>query len=262
LRSEFGMPFISVNGLKTFYEAKGKGSSLILVHGAGGVSTYWFNQLSGLSHELKVIAMDLPGHGKSEPLKGKPSIERYAEHVCDLIKEMKLGKVTLLGHSMGGLIAQQIALSHPEILEKLIIVDSSAKFPGRPQFADTFRHGAAIDINKIASQFFSEKTLRKVDAISLLREIIGDIDPDFALNVLLQDFKLAGSADFTGRLKAISVSTLIVHGADDILPISLANYLHDNIKGSKLEVIPDAGHMVMMEKPAEFNNAIMRFIKA
>jgi pimeloyl-ACP methyl ester carboxylesterase len=254
------MPFTSVNSLKTFYEAKGEGKPLILVHGAGGASTYWFNQLSGLSSELRVIAIDLPGHGKSEPLKGKPTFEQYAKHVDEFIKEMKLSKVVLLGHSMGGLIAQQIALNHQEILEKLIIVDSGAKFPGRPM-ARSFRRGASIDVNAIASSLFSQKTLRKTDATSLMKQITQGMAPDFALNVLMRDFELTGTPDFTGRLKAISVPCLIVHGADDILPTSFASYLHENIKGSKLEIIPDAGHMVMMEKPDEFNNAIMRFIK-
>lgn len=255
------MPFTSVNGLKTFYEAKGEGKPLILVHGAGGASTYWFNQLSGLSSKLRVIAIDLPGHGKSEPLKGKPTIEQYAEHVESFIKEMKLSKVALLGHSMGGLVVQQIALKHPEILERLVIVDSSAKFPGRSGSTDLFHRGASFDVNTIASSLFSQKTLRKTDAASLMKQITQGMTPDFALSVLMRDFELGGTADFTGRLKAINIPTLIVHGADDILPISLANYLHENIKGSKLEIIPDAGHMVMMEKPDEFNNAILRFIK-
>jgi pimeloyl-ACP methyl ester carboxylesterase len=256
------MPFASVNGLKTFYEARGEGRPLILVHGAGGASTYWFNQFSGLSGELRVIAIDLPGHGKSEPLKGKPSIEQYANHVDDFVREMKLGKVVLLGHSMGGLVVQQIALKHPEILEKLVIVDSSAKFPGRSGSTGSYRRGGSIDVNAIASSLFSQKTLGKTDATSLMRQITQGMAPDFALSVLMRDFELAGTADFTGRLKAISVPTLIVHGADDIIPTSSAKFLHENIKGSRLEIIPDAGHMVMMEKPDEFNAAVMRFVKA
>jgi pimeloyl-ACP methyl ester carboxylesterase len=259
---EFNLPFTSINGLKTFYEVEGKGKPLVLVHGAGGATTYWFNQLSGLSSEFRVIAIDLPGHGKSEPLKGKPSIEQYAKHLDAFINGMKLSKVVLLGHSMGGLIVQHITLNHPEIVEKLIIVDSSAKFPGRSGSGPSFRHAASMDANTIAASLFSQKTLRKTDATSLMKQIIRGMSPEFALNVLLRDFELADEVDFTGRLKAIGAPTLIVHGADDVLPVSLANYLHENIKGSKLEIIPDAGHMVMMEKPTEFNNAIMKFIKA
>lgn len=86
---------------------------------------YWFNQLSELSKKLQVVAIDLPGHGKSERFKGKPTIERYAEHVVNFVNQMRLGKVVMLGHSMGGLVVQQMAFKHPEMLDKLIIVDSS-----------------------------------------------------------------------------------------------------------------------------------------
>jgi pimeloyl-ACP methyl ester carboxylesterase len=256
------MPSIIINGLNTFYESRGKGKPLVLVHGAGGSSTYWFNQLSELSKGLRVIAVDLPGHGKSDPLKGWPTVEEYAEHAVAFIKGLKLRKVTLLGHSMGGWIVQLIALEHPKILEKLVIVDSSASFPPRTGNTDSFRRAAAMDANALAASLFSQKTLRKTDASSLLKQVRGDMDPVSALNVLLRDFELRGTNDFSGRLKEISVPTLIVHGADDMIPVSLADYLHENIKGSKLEIIPDAGHMVMMEKPAEFNDAVMRFINA
>lgn len=94
-----------------------------------------------------------------------------------------------------------------------------------------------------------------------MKQITQGMDPDFALRVLMLDFELAGTADFAKRLKDIKIPTLIVHGADDIIPILSAKYLHENINGSKLEVIRDAGHMVMMEKPDEFNNAILRFIE-
>ena len=235
---------------------------MVLVHGAGGASTYWFNQLSGLSDGLRVIAIDLPGHGKSEPLKEKPSVELYAKHVDDFIKGMKLGKVVLCGHSMGGWIVQQIVLEHPELLEKLIIVDSSTSFPPRTGSPDSFRRGASLDANTLAASLFSQKTLRKTDAALLLKQIRGDMDPVSALNVLMRDFALGGAGDFTGRLKNIDVPTLIVHGADDMIPTSLAKHLHENIKGSRLVIIPDAGHMVMMEKPDEFNNAVMRFVKS
>jgi pimeloyl-ACP methyl ester carboxylesterase len=107
---------------------------------------------------------------------------------------------------------------------------------------------------------FSHRTLRKADAASLLKQIRGDMDPVSALNVLLRDFDLGGTNDSSERLKEISVPTPIVHGADDMIPVSLANYLHENIRRSKLEIIADAGNMVMMKKPDEFNKAILKFV--
>lgn len=154
------MPFVNIDGLKTYYESKGKGKPLILVHGAGGASTYWFNQLSALSEKLWVIAIDLPGHGKSEPLKRKPTIEQYADHTTDLVRNMKLQKVVLLGHSMGGLVAQQMALKNPELLEKLIIVGSGPKLPETPS-AVSSRSGSRSILKHLRLRFSRRRPLER-----------------------------------------------------------------------------------------------------
>jgi pimeloyl-ACP methyl ester esterase len=256
------MPSINVNGMQTFYEMKGKGRPLILVHGAGGSSSYWFNQISELSRKVKVIAVDLPGHGKSERLKREPTLELYAEHVANFLSQMKLGKVVMLGHSMGGLVAQQIALTHPSMLEKLIIVDSSAKFAVQDNNVNYMRGQADFNPIEFASRFFSPKTLRKENVISLLQQMTQGMTETFDPDVLADDFELTGKVDLRKRLKEITIPTLIVHGADDIVPLQSAQYLHENIKGSLLEIVPDAGHLVMIEKPDEFNKIILKFVEA
>jgi pimeloyl-ACP methyl ester carboxylesterase len=255
------MPSVSVDGLRTFYEFKGKGKPLILVHGAGGSSAYWFNQVSELSKKLLVIAIDLPGHGNSERLKGKPTIEQYAEHVANFVNQMKLGKVTMLGHSMGGLVVQQITLKHPEMLDKLIIVDSSAKFAVQHNYSNSLRDGTDFNPIEFASLFFSPKTLERANIVSLLQQMTQGMTSNFDPDILADDFELVGSVDFRRRLKDITIPTLIVHGADDIVPLSSAHYLNENIKGSRLAIIPDAGHLVMIEKPGEFNKIVLSFVE-
>jgi pimeloyl-ACP methyl ester carboxylesterase len=247
--------------LKTFYESQGKGKPLVLVHGAGGTSAYWFNQFSELSKKLRVVTIDLPSHGKSERLKRKPSIGLYAEHVVDFMNQLNLGEVTVLGHSMGGVVAQQIALKHPKILRKLIIVDSAAKFGVQHDLVNSMRSGADFDPIEFASRFFSPKTLRKADILSLLQQMTQGMITSFDPSVLADDFELTGKVDLRRRLNEIAIPTLIVHGADDIVPLQSARFLHENIKGSILEIVPDAGHLVMIEKPNEFNEIILRFVE-
>jgi pimeloyl-ACP methyl ester carboxylesterase len=254
-------PFANINGLRTFYESKGKGKPLILVHGAGGTSAYWFNQLSELSRKLQVVAVDLPGHGKSERFKVNPTIRLYAGHVFDLVNQLKLAGVVMLGHSMGGLIVQQIALEHPKFLKKLIIVDSSAKFTVRHDYVNSMRHGADFDPIDFASRFFSPKTLKKANILSMLQQLTHGMTTSFDADVLADDFELTGKVDLRKRVKEIAIPTLIVHGADDIVPLQSAQFLHENIRGSVLEIIPDAGHLVMIEKPCEFNETILKFVE-
>nr|MDO8082157.1 alpha/beta hydrolase [Candidatus Freyarchaeota archaeon] len=255
------MPLVNVNGLKTFYESRGKGRPLILIHGAGGSSEYWSIQLSELSKKLRVIAIDLPGHGKSERLKERVSIERYAEHVAGFVKQIKLDQAVILGHSMGGLVVQQLALKHPELIEKLIIVDSAAKFPGSgpPEFADRVRNQPET-LSELLPMFFSKKTLSEGNLASILKHL--QPSSVFDPNVLADDFEAAGAVDFREKIKGIAVPTLIIVGAEDILPLSLSQFLHENIKESEIEIIPDAGHLPMLEKPDEFNRAILMFLGA
>jgi pimeloyl-ACP methyl ester carboxylesterase len=254
------MPLVNVNGLKTFYESRGKGKPLILIHGAGGSSGYWDIQLSELSKKLRVIAIDLPGHGKSERLKERVSIERYAEHVAGFMKQIKLNRAVMLGHSMGGLVVQQLVLKHPELFEKLIIVDSAAKFPGSggSEFADRVRNQPET-FSEFLPMFFSKKTLSEGNLTSILKHL--QPSSVFDPNVLADDFEVTGALDLREKIKGITVPTLIIVGAEDRL-LSLSQFIHENIKESEIEIIPDAGHLPMLEKPDEFNKAILRFIES
>nr|MDO8133066.1 alpha/beta hydrolase [Candidatus Njordarchaeum guaymaensis] len=252
------MPFISVNGLKTFHEDEGKGKPLLLVHGACSDSRIWVNQIAGLSKKLRVIAIDLPGHGKSEPLNARGTIERYAEHVASFMKEIKIQKATIGGISMGGLIVQQLILKHTELFEKLIIVDSAAKIPVPQVALDLYRNQFEYAVKQLTPMSFSNKTTRVNPAV-----VKRHVEEDLQTNpkVAAEDYEAVGEPDFTDELVKIKVPTLIIQGADDLLiRKEWAEFLHKNIKGSKLEVIPDAGHVNMLEKPDEFNKIVLKFL--
>ncbi|WXG43582.1 MAG: alpha/beta hydrolase [Promethearchaeati archaeon SRVP18_Atabeyarchaeia-1] len=254
------MPFIDVKGLKTFYESKGRGKPLLLIHGAGGSSGYWGVQLSKLSRNFMVIAIDLPGHGKSDHLKERASIQQYAEHVAVFMKQVRLDRAFVLGHSMGGAVAQELAIERPELVEKLIIVDSGARFPGQGGFADRVRsQGAEFGI-QILNMLLSEKTVSDQKKMAFVMKHLMQ-SPSFDINILADDFQAVAGVDLGKRLSEIAAPTLIIHGADDLLPLSMAQFLQQSIKGSKLEVISDSGHMPMLEQPEKFNEAILKFLR-
>jgi 3-oxoadipate enol-lactonase len=252
------MPFLSVDGLKTFYESEGKGRTLILIHGAGGMSSYWVNQLTELSKKLRVIAIDLPGHGKSERMKQKPTIERYVKHVAGFMKQIKLEKAVIAGHSMGGMVVQQLVLEHPKLVEKLIIIDSSAKFQNQGNLPDRIRDNPVEAGLELLNRLLSPKTLAEGNLSSLMKYF--RVDADFDLSILADDFDALSGIDLSGKLRELKVPTLIVAGVDDMLASS-SLLLHENIKGSKLEMIPEAGHMPMLEQPEKFNKIILEFLR-
>ena len=260
LRKWSEMPVVEIDGLKTYYESKGKGRPLILVHGAGGSSGYWGAQLSELSKELRVTAIDLPGHGRSERPRWKPTIGLYAEHVAGFMKQLEIPSAAILGHSMGGLVVQKLTIDHAKQVVKLIIVDSGAKLVERGALPHDFNTQQAEIGMQILTRVLSQKTLSdKKKMAFVIKQISRNLTYD--IGVLGRDLEAVANEDLRERLREISSPTLIIHGADDPIPLAMAEYLRDNIKGSKLEVIPDSGHMPMLEQPERFNEALLRFLR-
>jgi pimeloyl-ACP methyl ester carboxylesterase len=252
------MPFEKVNGLKTFYEDRGKGKPLILIHGACSSTRIWVNQLAGLSNKLRVIAIDLPGHGKTETPNGKGTILLYADHVASFIGKIGLDKATIGGTSMGGLVAQQLCLKYSQLVEKLIIHDSAAKIPVPKAALDLYRSQFESTQKLLSEISFSKKTMKANPAL-VQQHVQEDLKTD--RKIATDDYEATGEVDFTNEIGKIIVPTLIVRGGDDLMiTVSMAQFLHKNIKGSKLEVIPDAGHVNMIERPDEFNKIILKFM--
>lgn len=254
------MPFAMVNGSRTYYESIGKGRTLLLIHGAGSDSRIWVNQLSGLSNKLRVVAIDLPGHGKSEPLKQNGIIELYADHIASFMKEIRLDKAVIAGISMGGLIVQQLYLKYPQLFEKLVIVDSAAKISVPQVVLDLYRNQFEFAVKQLTPLSFSKKTL-KTNPTMVQRHVQEDLQTNPKVGA--DDYEAVSKVDFTTTVDRIKTPTLIIEGADDLLiPMSSAQFLHEKIKGSKLEIIPDGGHVNMLEKPDEFNRVLLKFIDA
>jgi len=252
------MPFVKVNGLKTFYEDKGKGKPLLLIHGACSGTRIWVNQLSGLSNKLRVIAIDLPGHGKTDPLNERGTIEWYADHVASFMKQIGLSKAVVGGTSMGGLVVQQLCLKYPQLVEKLIIVDSAAKIPIPKKALDLYRSQFESTQKLLSEISFSKKTMKNNPAL-VRQHVEEDLKTD--RKVATDDYEATGEVDFTSQVGKIKAPALIIMGADDLMITrGMAQFLHENIKGSKLEIIHDAGHVNMIEKPDEFNKIILRFM--
>lgn len=221
------------------------------------MSSYWVNQLSELSKRLRVIAIDLPGHGKSERMKEKPTIEGYVRHVVGFMKQAKVARGLIAGHSMGGVIVQLLALEHSELVERLIIIDSGAKFQNLGDLPARIRHNPAEAGLQLLNRLLSPKMLTEGNLSSLMKYF--RVEADFDPSILANDFDALNGIDLSGRVKEIKVPTLIVCGADDMLASSSA-ILHESIEGSTLEMIFEAGHMPMIEQPDKFNKILLDFI--
>jgi len=224
--------------------------TLIFIHGAGGSHRIWENQVESFGN---AIAIDLPGHCAGI---GKRAVDDYVQDVKRFCDEKDLRNVVLIGHSMGGAIVQKFALDHPEHLKALVLVSTGAKLRVNPIIFEAIKRNYAEAIELIREFEFSKKAANDIKGI--VSQEMKNIGPE----VVYGDFEACDRFSIIDRLKEIKTPTLIICALDDQLtPVKYSEYLKNNIPNSKLEVIADAGHMVMLEKPKEFNEKLEKFIK-
>ena len=201
------------------------------------------------------MIIELPGHGESEG-EGEQEIGRYAEHVYVFLKALGLEKVFLVGHSMGGAIVQTLVLSHPERVKGIVLVGTGAKLKVVPLILDGIKDNFKETVQKINQFAYSQKV--PADLIEKGVSLMLQCRPE----VLYGDFLACDRFDLMNEVEKIDLPGLIVCGDDDQLtPVKYSEFLYSRIKGSRLEVLPNAGHMVMMESPHEFNAKIKEFIE-
>jgi pimeloyl-ACP methyl ester carboxylesterase len=238
-----------------YLERHGQGEKLLFIHGAGGNSAAWRFQKEYLKRCSEVILIDLPGRGKSAG-EGRRSIAEYVETTRTLIVNQALEECYLVGHSMGGLIAMSLAISHPDLVKGLILITTGARLRVSPEILEW------IMVNK-------ERTVKMMMTLMAFSKKTPSVLVDGAVAEMMKapaetifgDFFACDRADIMEEVKKIEAPTLVICGLEDRLtPPAYSEYLNRAIRGSKLVSIPEAGHMVILEKPEEVNRAIEAFV--
>lgn len=198
--------------------------------------------------------IELPGHGESEG-EGEEEIGKYAEHVYHFLKALNLSKAFLVGHSMGGAIVQVIALRHPEMIKGLVLVGTGVRLKVIPTVLNGINENFEEAVKQINQFAYSPKA-----STDLIEKGVNEMlraQP----KVVYGDFLACDRFDVMNEVEKIDLPTLILCGDEDQLtPVKYSRFLQSRIKGSKLEILPNAGHMVMMESALTFNEAIRTFI--
>jgi pimeloyl-ACP methyl ester carboxylesterase len=226
---------------------------LVLVHGAGGSHMHWPGDLRRLPG-VTVYALDLPGHGKSGG-KGRSDIGEYAESVRGFADGLGLQRFVLIGHSMGGAISLEFALRYPGLLAGLVLVGTGAKLGVSPRILNGLRENPEQTAELLATWTHAETADPNMLRLYVrrLREVPSEIVYD--------DFAACAVFDCMTDVNRITVPTLILCGeADRMTPVKYSRYLQEQIRGSELVVISGAGHMVMLERPAQVAEAIAGFL--
>lgn len=234
-----------------FYHRRGHGQPpLIAVHGAGGSGRHWGYQLSGLSDLTRVVALDLPGHGRST---GPPhtTVAEGVQRVRALLDALGLERAVLMGHSMGGAIVQMLALHEPARVAGLVLIGTGARLRVDPTILSGIMDDWAATTALITARSYAPSTPPVVltQATAVLRQI-----PPAVLHA---DYSACDRFDLIAAIGRIAAPTLIIVGAQDqMTPPKYAEFLARTLPQTRLTVVPDAGHSVMIEQPQPVNAAI------
>ena len=227
--------------------------SFVFIHGSGGDHTAWSNQYAALSRQYNVVAIDLPGHGSSEG-SGKSDIGSYCLWVKILLDILLLKNIILVGHSLGAAIILQFAINYPKKIEGIVTVGGGMKMPVNPAIFEFLKTNPTESVELIC-KFSVAKGNREKFTAPLMKSLA-----QARMDVLKGDLSACDRFDVTGEISKISLKTLIICGAEDkMTPPEFSRQVSESIRGAELCLIEGAGHMVMMERPKEFNVALTNF---
>ena len=281
----FKESYVNVNGGRLYSLTMGKGRPLIVIHGGPGLTKdYLLPQMARLARHNEVVFYDQRGGGKStgDFTKENMTVEVFVEDVESLRKSLGYGKISLLGHSWGGLLAMHYAISHPEIIDRLVLMNpmpgSSEEYasyssdwlpqddPARDELdrvekSEEFAKGDpatfAYYYRIIFSRYCHDPS--KADELNLNMTQKAALNGAKVRDMVGQNL-FSKPYDLHGRLKDLRVPALIIQGDSDIIPVTAGKHLHASIPGSRYVLIENCGHFPYIENPEALFSCLNDFL--
>jgi pimeloyl-ACP methyl ester carboxylesterase len=250
----------TVFGRTIKYYDVGSGPPLLLIHGIGGDADEWVFCLEPFSASHRVIALDLLGFGRSDKPLIDYHIAGFVEVVDQFLQALKLERAAILGESLGGWIASAFALEFPHIVEKLVLIDAAGVWDNLRGLPIDVRVSTRAHPREIFQFLFHDKRLAVDWLIDLSYQLHLERGDGYTIDSILRSQE-SGRERLDEVIGKLDVPTLIVWGEQDrMLPLEIGQNLHRLIPNSQLEVIPECGHLPMLEKPAELAARVVKFL--
>lgn len=268
--------YITLNGARIRYSVLGSGSVVVLLHGLGGFLETWGLNMFPLSNHHKVYAIDLPGHGLSDKLDGCYIPNCATGFLVNIMEILGIERAKLIGHSLGGAISINIAASFPNKIDKLVLVSSAGLSKNVPKFyrllSIPFLGRLIIALTgKYLLNRGMKNLLNKLDTISAdMRSLIMDnphksLAKEELLGIARHNVGIRGLRPHSimiEKLPYIKTETLFIHGAmDNVFPLKYVNTSFSLVPNAAVRVFDNCGHLPHIEKPIQFNEAVLSFFE-
>lgn len=255
---------LRVGDIELYCEIAGEGEPVLLIHGLGSCTEDWAPQIAHFSQGYKVIAVDLRGHGRSTKPRTGFSIERFSQDLAALLDALETGPAHVVGISLGGMIAFQLAVDAPAMVKSLTIVNSGPEVP-----AGTFKQRIPLYLRLAFLYTIGIRRMAKM----LVKKLFPEPEQEGLRNSFVE--RLAGNdkrcyiaslrAIFAGwgvadRLGDIHCPVIFIAADQDYTPVDLKQVYVDRLPNAHMVVIPNSRHALPMERPDAFNRALADFL--
>lgn len=268
-----------LHGHEVAYRTAGEGETILLIHGMAGSSDTWRHVMPRLAEHYRVIAPDLPGHGRSDkPGAGDYSLGAYANGLRDLLTALDVERATIVGQSLGGGVAMQLAYQHPENCERLVLVSSGGlgrevslilrllAAPGAELVLKVAAPSFVRDGGDAVRRWLGSQGIRanRLDEMWRAYASLGDAETREAFLRTLRAVVDVGGQSVSAHDRlylADAMATLVIWGdADPIIPVSHAEAAHKTMPGSRVEILPGVGHFPQVEAPERVTELLLDFM--
>jgi 3-oxoadipate enol-lactonase len=258
--------FVISDSVALNFADDGSGPPVLLIHGVGSALDAWDGVIAAMSPNRRYIRFDLRGHGQSAHTPGPYNLNDFVEDTIALLDHLEIDKVDLVGFSLGGLIAQAIALEHPHRLGKLALISTIAdRTPDEREQArkraETLKtEGAATHLSVAVERWFTDEFRRNhPDVLEARRKRSLENNPE----TYAAAYQVLAGNDLADRLSEIELPTLVMTGENDTgSNPRMARLIHDRISGSELHILPLVKHAVLLESPERIAELLENFLNS
>ncbi|MCI2807421.1 bifunctional 4-carboxymuconolactone decarboxylase/3-oxoadipate enol-lactonase PcaCD [Eoetvoesiella caeni] len=238
--------------------------TVVLSHALGCDLTMWDWLANVLAEDCDVVSYDHRGHGSSDAPATLYTMQELAEDAARLVRELNCGPVVWVGLSMGGMVGQELAIRNPELVQALIIANSTSAYPEnvrevwQQRISNVRANGIEVIADAVMERYFHDQfRSEKAGVVAAFRRRLTSTDQEGYIGCC----NAVGTVDTTARLPKIATPTLVIAGAlDQGAPVSMSQTMVENIPGAQLVVLDDASHLAVAEQPKAFAHAVLDFL--